>query len=178
MPACLVHIAPNERCMACLGRWDRLLAERLLREGYTTATLAATLAAGLRAAIAEIDQREREATVTIEAMRADAARHAEAVDGEHADGTACLECEVRMLRSSREADLAEAAATYEAMRAEIEALRCGDLVAFVDGELEPGRADAFRLHLGGCAICQLEIEGHAQLGRGALADYDTSRSES
>ena len=126
MPACLVHIAHNERCMACLGRWDRLLAERLLREGCT----ASLLAAALRYATAEIDQREREATVT-----------------------------------------------FEAMRAEIEVLRCGDLVPFVDGELAPGRAEAYRIHLGGCEVCQREIGTHAQLSRGALADYDTSRGD-
>lgn len=35
--------------------------------------------------------------------------------------------------------------------------------AFADGELEPQEADAFRVHLGTCARCQLELEDILQL---------------
>jgi anti-sigma factor RsiW len=31
---------------------------------------------------------------------------------------------------------------------------CDDLVGFIDGELEPERAEAFREHLRSCADCQ------------------------
>jgi hypothetical protein len=110
---CLFHPEPSEYCMTCLGRWDRVLAERLLREGCTIPMLAAAL----RLAIATIDQHEREATIT-----------------------------------------------FEAMAAEIEALRCGDLVAFSDGELAPDRADAFRLHLGACTKCGAGLHGLMQEG--------------
>lgn len=32
-----------------------------------------------------------------------------------------------------------------------------------EGELEPARADAFRVHLGTCESCQRDLEGHMQL---------------
>lgn len=48
------------------------------------------------------------------------------------------------------------------LSAEIEALRCGDLGAFHDGELEPGRAEAFRMHLGACAKCETGLHGLMQ----------------
>lgn len=39
------------------------------------------------------------------------------------------------------------------LEVEVEVLRCGDLVAFTDGELDPDRAEAFRRHLGRCQPC-------------------------
>lgn len=36
----------------------------------------------------------------------------------------------------------------------VEQLRCGDLDAFHDGELEPDRAEAFRKHVTRCARCE------------------------
>jgi len=41
------------------------------------------------------------------------------------------------------------------LEAEVELLRCGDLQAFLDVDLEPAeRAEAFRAHLGRCKSCQ------------------------
>lgn len=60
-------------------------------------------------------------------------------------------------------DMDECACTYKAMRAELERLRCGDLVLFVDGELDPARAEAFRVHLATCETCQRDLESHMQL---------------
>lgn len=45
------------------------------------------------------------------------------------------------------------------LAAEVEVLRCGDLVAFVDNELDAPRAEAFRVHLGTCASCQRAFPG-------------------
>lgn len=126
---CLFHPDPVADCMACLGRWDRPLAERLLREGCSPARIAAAL----RAAMAEIDR-------VIDAFSGELP----AIEARHA------------------ADLAEAAAIYAAMRAEIEALRCGDLDAFHDGELSPARAEAFREHLGRCERCAAGLDGLLQ----------------
>lgn len=69
----------------------------------------------------------------------------------------------RALAFQRLDDLAEAAMTYAAMRTEIEALRCGDLVPFQDGELSPERHAAFRDHLTRCPTCERELERHMQL---------------
>lgn len=116
---CRYHDEPVETCMSCLGRWHGPLAQRLLREGAS----AASLASALRFAIAEIT----------------------------------------LLEGVRDGDCIEVATTYATMRLEIEALRCGDLVKFLDGELDPARADAFRFHLGTCESCQRDLEGHMQL---------------
>lgn len=40
---------------------------------------------------------------------------------------------------------------------------CSDLVAFADGELEPDRAEAFRVHLQTCERCQTELIPAIQL---------------
>lgn len=45
-----------------------------------------------------------------------------------------------------------------ALVAELEALRCGDLVAFYDGELAPARAVAFRAHLATCSVCEAGLQ--------------------
>jgi cellulose synthase operon protein C len=42
-------------------------------------------------------------------------------------------------------------------------MSCFDLLCFVDGELDPERADAFRSHLGSCAACQAELLEATQL---------------
>lgn len=34
---------------------------------------------------------------------------------------------------------------------------CEDVEAFVDGELLPGAAEVFRVHLPGCAVCRREV---------------------
>ncbi len=39
------------------------------------------------------------------------------------------------------------------LEAQVEILRCGDLIAFADGELEDARAEAFSAHLARCAAC-------------------------
>jgi hypothetical protein len=70
---------------------------------------------------------------------------------------------IARLDAAREADADEAAATYNALRLELETLRCGDLGPFFDDELPPERAEAFRLHLGTCETCQRDLEGHMQL---------------
>lgn len=49
------------------------------------------------------------------------------------------------------------------LEALVEALRCGDLVAFADGELAPDRGEAFRSHLVGCKSCQDDLEADMQL---------------
>jgi hypothetical protein len=45
---------------------------------------------------------------------------------------------------------------------------CGDLIHFADGELEPGRAAAFRSHLANCEACRVclleEMQLSARLG--------------
>lgn len=41
---------------------------------------------------------------------------------------------------------------------------CDDLVAFADGELEPVRAHAFRLHLMDCDACRVGLIQAMQLG--------------
>lgn len=66
--------------------------------------------------------------------------------------------EIERLDLIREADAVEAAANHTAALAEIEALRCGDLVPFQDGELSSARAEAFRVHLGSCADCRTGLE--------------------
>lgn len=70
--------------------------------------------------------------------------------------------ELEALTIARNADRSEWMTTYATMRAEIEALRCGDLGAFFDGELSPERADAFRLHLGTCSKCEAGLHGLMQ----------------
>ena len=106
---CRYHIEPAEGCMGCLGRWDRLLAEQLLREGCPRLILAAAL----HAAISELDARETEATVTFEAMRAEITR-----------------------------------LTF-----------CEHVGEFYDGEMEPGRAAAFQVHVATCKRCEMRLEG-------------------
>jgi phage shock protein A len=51
----------------------------------------------------------------------------------------------------------------QALGREVEALRCGDLMRFHDGELDPSRAERFREHLGRCEACQKGLVDHAQL---------------
>lgn len=65
-------------------------------------------------------------------------------------------------RRHRAADLAEWRATYEAMRAEIDALRCGDLAPYFDGELSAERRDAFCAHLARCKACEAGLLGLMQ----------------
>jgi len=81
---------------------------------------------------------------------------------------ALRDAEISRLDAEREADVAEAAATYEAASADlrearaeivqlhllVDELRCGNLGAFVDDELSPERAEAFRGHLAVCERCQ------------------------
>lgn len=62
----------------------------------------------------------------------------------------------------RDDDLIEAATTYEAMRAEIEVLRCGDLGEYFDGELSTERRDAFDRHLATCERCAAGLLGLMQ----------------
>jgi putative zinc finger protein len=40
---------------------------------------------------------------------------------------------------------------------------CDDLIAFVDGELDPERAAAFREHLRTCEVCQIGLVEAVQL---------------
>lgn len=61
------------------------------------------------------------------------------------------------------ADHAEAVTTCEAMRTEIEILRCGDLGDYFDSELSPARRAAFAQHLATCERCASELHGIAQL---------------
>lgn len=68
----------------------------------------------------------------------------------------------RTLAMQRRADLDEAAETYETQRVEIEALRCSDLGAYFDGELSPGRRDAFEEHLTRCRRCADGLVGLMQ----------------
>lgn len=56
-------------------------------------------------------------------------------------------------------DMAEAASTYDALRAEVESLRCGDLHSYFDGLLSTERRDAFDDHLGRCETCQTRLLG-------------------
>ena len=52
---------------------------------------------------------------------------------------------------------------HDKLAVEIEALRCGDLVPFADGELSTERAAAFRDHLATCTACERELETQMQL---------------
>jgi Putative zinc-finger len=47
--------------------------------------------------------------------------------------------------------------------AQVAELTCGDLLAFVDGELDEERTESFRLHLHTCVACQAELVNNAQL---------------
>lgn len=99
-----------------------------------------------------------------------------------------LRTRIRNLRARNEheraADLDEQSATYATMRAQIEALRCGDLDAFHDGELSPERAAAFRLHLATCAACEagllslmrldVNLAGMADVGVRRRAVFDAA----
>ena len=51
----------------------------------------------------------------------------------------------------------------QALGAELDELRCGDLVRFSDGELTEGRAERFRAHLNDCADCRAGLVAHRQL---------------
>jgi hypothetical protein len=51
----------------------------------------------------------------------------------------------------------------EAALAEIEELRCLDMCAFVDGELDQARADKFRAHLARCELCQRGVVANMEL---------------
>lgn len=69
-----------------------------------------------------------------------------------------------------EANLAAMADQLEAardeiarLRAEVETLRCYDLVPYIDGELDSARTEAFQLHLATCETCQRESLAHIQL---------------
>ena len=65
--------------------------------------------------------------------------------------------EIDRLTAAREADADEAAANHAAALAEIEALRCGDIDAFHDGELQEARRLAFEGHLVACSKCQAAL---------------------
>lgn len=45
-----------------------------------------------------------------------------------------------------------------------ESTPCGDLIAFVDGELDAERAAAFRVHLQTCETCETALVEAVQLG--------------
>lgn len=163
---CAYHATPVEDCVGCLGRWDRTMAERAIKEHHVYGIEASTL----RMAIAEIDRMETERSLAVTerlgavASAEQLAKRCEALEG--MIGTtrdaAALRRRLRSLRArvedQREADLDEAAATYATMRAELEALRCNDLDAFHDGELEPARRAAFERHLGTCAECEAGLQ--------------------
>jgi hypothetical protein len=61
--------------------------------------------------------------------------------------------EIDRLTVARNADRTEWMTTYATMRAEIKALRCGDLGPYFGGRLSAERAAAFQLHLATCAAC-------------------------
>lgn len=61
--------------------------------------------------------------------------------------------EIDRLDALRGADAVEAAANHAAAIAEIEALRCGDLGWYFDGQLSTERRDAFDRHLATCTTC-------------------------
>lgn len=127
---CIDHATPVVGCVACLGRWDRAMAGRVLAEMYGVE------AATLRMALGEVDRME-------------AVIHQAAIA-------------VIWYTERRTADLDEAAATYEAMRALIDRLSCGYLGAFHDGEMWPDGEAMFRLHLGRCERCASALEGLMQ----------------
>jgi hypothetical protein len=66
--------------------------------------------------------------------------------------------EIGRIAVARNADRTEWMETYETMRAELQVLRCGDLDAFHDGELAPGREIAFRAHLATCSVCEAGLQ--------------------
>lgn len=74
--------------------------------------------------------------------------HATAHDGDWLSKASRSMCETVL--GDREA----LRARVRVLTAEVEALRCGDLGAFHDGELSPERETAFRLHLATCAACE------------------------
>src|SRR4051812_250293 len=73
-----------------------------------------------------------------------------------------LRREVEALTVARNADRTEWMTTYATMRAELEALRCGDLGLFFDRQLSPDRAAAFRIHLATCTRCDAGLLDLAQ----------------
>jgi hypothetical protein len=80
-----------------------------------------------------------------------------------ADQLEAARTEIEALTVARNADRTEWMTTYAAMRAELEALRCYDLEPFFAGELKPGRAERFRVHLADCAPCQSGLHDLVQL---------------
>lgn len=81
----------------------------------------------------------------------------------HAKRVALRDARILELEGQREADLDETAATYEAMRREIDALRCGDVADFHEGELSPDRRAAFQAHLPTCRDCRDTLGGFMRL---------------
>ena len=134
---CRDHAEPAEGCVGCLGRWDRALAEDRLQFMHGME------AAALRMAIAEIDR----LTAVVDV-------------GDQLAGRLLAERDA--LTVARNSDRTEWMTTYATMHAELEALRCGDLDAFHDGELDDGRRAAFQLHLGACEACQAGLESRMQ----------------
>lgn len=57
---------------------------------------------------------------------------------------------------SANAKLETAATKIRDLQREVSALMCWQVGAFVDGELDAERAEAFRGHLSGCANCRQE----------------------
>ena len=74
----------------------------------------------------------------------------EAAVKEHAEP---LAEQLRMALAEIDQDRTEWMTTYEAMRAELDALRCGDLGPYFDDELSAERHAAFDLHLTTCERC-------------------------
>ena len=132
---CPDHASPVDDCCGCAGRWDRAMAERSIETYDITGIARATL----RMAIAEIDRLS--AVVGV---------------GDQLAGRLLAERDALIV--ARNADRTEWMTTYATMRAEIEALRCGDLDAFHDGELAPDRAERFRTHLATCEACQAGLQ--------------------
>ena len=94
---------------------------------------------------------------TYEAMRAENTRlteelaHATCADGDWLSKASRRMCETVM--GDRDALRAKVRELEEL----VEALRCGDLGPFYDGELAPDRAAAFREHIARCKDCQADM---------------------
>lgn len=86
-------------------------------------------------------------------------------DAEHALLAAAVQLgRLRMRVEELERSVSGRDAAIEALTARVaELLPCHDRIAFVDGELEATQAAAFRLHLGGCAVCRQAMPEDVQL---------------
>lgn len=110
------------------------------------------LAEQLRMALAEIDRLGRLVTATRKVGESAIGGLQERFDIVR-EALRTRTAELDAITVARNQDRTEWVATYEAMRTELDALRCGDLGPYFDDELSAERHAAFDLHLTTCERC-------------------------